>query len=74
MTGNEAMTQDRKEPVLDRRAIEMVDQQILNLKSEYTAGEEQLRALEARQRDLQNTLSRIAGAIQSLEEMKTMKM
>ena len=45
------------------------NQRLAELKQEYRAGGEQLRALEARQRDLQGTLLRISGAIQVLEEM-----
>jgi predicted nucleic acid-binding Zn-ribbon protein len=46
-----------------------LDQRLRNLREEYRLGEEQLRALEERKRELQNTLQRISGAIQVLEEL-----
>jgi uncharacterized protein (UPF0147 family) len=46
-----------------------VAERIAMLRQEHQAGEEQLRALENRQRDLRSTLLRISGAIQVLEEM-----
>lgn len=49
--------------------IDILKRRIADLKQEYLAGGEQLRALEARQRELQNTLLRISGAIQVMEEM-----
>jgi prefoldin subunit 5 len=54
---------------MDTAAIDRIKQRITELKQEQTAGGEQLRALETRQRDLQGTLMRIAGAIQVLEEV-----
>jgi peptidoglycan hydrolase CwlO-like protein len=54
---------------MDQAAIDRMKQRIADLKQDQAAGEEQLRALEARQRDLQSTLLRIAGAIQVLEEV-----
>ena len=39
------------------------------LREEYDAGQAQLRALDQRVRDLQNTMMRISGAITVLEEM-----
>lgn len=53
------------EPDFSRRVAD----RIAMLRQEHQAGEEQLRALESRQRDLRNTLLRISGAIQALEEM-----
>ncbi|MBU9264882.1 hypothetical protein [Burkholderia gladioli] len=40
------------------------------LEDNHRAGEQQLRQLEARQRELQQTLLRIAGAIQVLKELR----
>jgi prefoldin subunit 5 len=40
------------------------------LRQEYAAGQEQVRALEERLANLNNTLLRIAGAITVLEEMQ----
>ncbi|WCM86507.1 hypothetical protein [Acidovorax sp. NCPPB 3576] len=40
------------------------------LKTELSAGEQQLRQLEARQAELRDTLMRIRGAIQVLEELE----
>ncbi|MBB6252493.1 hypothetical protein [Nitrospirillum iridis] len=44
-------------------------QRVEQLRREHEAGEAQLRALDARRTELQNTLLRIAGAIQVLEEV-----
>lgn len=39
------------------------------LRSEMASGQEQMRALDARRTQLQETMTRIAGAIQVLEEL-----
>lgn len=38
------------------------------LRQEYASGEQQLAALDARAKELRNTMMRIAGAVQVLEE------
>ncbi|KAF0224695.1 MAG: hypothetical protein FD176_877 [Rhodospirillaceae bacterium] len=48
-----------------------IEDRITRLRREYDSGLEQMRALEQRRGDLQNTLQRITGAIQVLEEMLT---
>lgn len=48
---------------------ELIKQKITNLRTEYQAGQEQMRTLEQRQRELQYTLLRISGAIQALDEL-----
>ncbi|MBI3284915.1 MAG: hypothetical protein HYZ65_08720 [Burkholderiales bacterium] len=50
--------------------IQMIDNRVQELKRNLQAGEEQLRQLEGKKRDLQATLIRISGAIQVLEELK----
>lgn len=45
------------------------EQRLRELRSEYAAGEEQLRALDARRIQLEQTMMRISGAIQILEEL-----
>lgn len=55
--------------VPDEALAARLRERIQQLQTEYRAGEEQLRALEQRQRDLQSTLLRISGGIQALEEM-----
>lgn len=47
----------------------VVKERIAQLKADYASGQEQLRLLEGRQRELQNTMMRISGAIQVLEEV-----
>jgi prefoldin subunit 5 len=46
-----------------------VEQRLADLKSEYQAGQKMLADLEAKQADLRQTLLRISGAIQVLEEL-----
>jgi predicted nuclease with TOPRIM domain len=46
-----------------------IEQRLSNLKAEYKAGEEMLAELRAKQINLQETLLRISGAIQVLEEL-----
>ncbi len=48
---------------------EQIRQRLESLKAEFTAGEQQVRSLEARKAELERTLARIQGAIQVLEEM-----
>jgi flagellar biosynthesis chaperone FliJ len=57
------MTED---PMRERLAIRLGE-----LRREYAAGEQQLAALEARKAELAQTLLRISGAIQVLEETLT---
>ena len=47
---------------------EQLEQRLNALKAEYEAGQQQLRALEERGAALRETLLRISGAIQVLEE------
>ncbi|GAB7538861.1 hypothetical protein [Burkholderia sp. 22PA0106] len=47
-----------------------ISARLQELEDNHRAGEEQLRALENRQRELQQTLLRIAGAIQVLKELR----
>jgi predicted nuclease with TOPRIM domain len=47
---------------------QQLTQRLEKLKSEYASGEQMLADLEARQRALRETLLRISGAIQVLEE------
>ncbi|GKS85743.1 hypothetical protein AVHY2522_09255 [Acidovorax sp. SUPP2522] len=49
---------------------EQLTARLAQLKSELSAGEQQLRQLEARQAELSHTLMRIRGAIQVLEELE----
>jgi len=46
-----------------------VEQRLAELRSEYQAGQKMLADLEAKQANLQQTLLRISGAIQVLEEL-----
>ncbi|AMO95183.1 hypothetical protein CFter6_2511 [Collimonas fungivorans] len=48
---------------------EVIEARIRELKDNYQAGQAQLRSLEAQQKDLQQTLLRISGAIQVLQEL-----
>ena len=45
-----------------------LEQRLAELKAEYEAGQKMLADLESRQQNLQETLTRISGAIQVLEE------
>jgi predicted nuclease with TOPRIM domain len=47
---------------------EKLDQRLQSLKNEYEAGQKMLAELEAKQANLRDTLLRISGAIQVLEE------
>jgi hypothetical protein len=47
---------------------EQLEQRLQQLKSEYESGQKMLAELEARQRQLRDTLLRISGAIQVIEE------
>jgi hypothetical protein len=46
-----------------------IEQRLQQLKAEYEAGQQMLADLEAKQRNLRDTLLRISGAVQVLEEM-----
>lgn len=48
---------------------ETINGRLTGLRSEYTAGQQMLADLEARQAELRQTLLRISGAIQVLEEL-----
>ncbi len=50
----------------------ILTKRIAELKSEFTAGQNMLGDLESKKAELTNTLLRISGAIQVLEEMLTM--
>jgi uncharacterized protein involved in exopolysaccharide biosynthesis len=47
-----------------------IERSLAALRHDYQVGQEQLRALELRQRELQNTLLRISGAMQALEDLQ----
>lgn len=55
--------------IRDVDASARIAQRLAFLREEYEAGQSQLRALDQRTRELQNTLLRIAGAIAVLEEL-----
>ena len=48
---------------------EQMKQRLTQLRQEYANGEKMLADLQVKQRDLEQTLLRISGAIQVLEEM-----
>jgi hypothetical protein len=48
---------------------DQVGQRLAELKSEYQAGQKMLADLDAKQADLRQTLLRISGAVQVLEEL-----
>ena len=48
---------------------EQIEQRLQSLKTEFESGQKMLAELEAKQANLQNTLLRISGAIQILEEL-----
>jgi len=48
---------------------EQLSERLTQLKSEFESGQKVLRDLEVRQQDVRDTLLRIGGAIQVLEEM-----
>jgi ABC-type transporter Mla subunit MlaD len=48
---------------------EKLGKRLQELKAEFDAGQEVMAQLETRQNDLRNTLLRISGAIQVLEEL-----
>ena len=50
--------------------MQVIAERLQELKSNLAAGQEQLRVLEDKKRDLQATLMRISGAIQVLEELQ----
>ena len=47
---------------------QQLEERLQQLKTEYESGQQMLADLEARQADLRNTLLRISGAIQVIEE------
>lgn len=49
--------------------IGTMERRIADLRTEYASGQEQMQQLERRQTDLRDTLLRIAGAIQVMEEL-----
>lgn len=51
--------------------IKQIQDRLTQLRENHTAGEEQVRLLESRKLELQQTLLRISGAIQVLEEMES---
>jgi predicted nuclease with TOPRIM domain len=53
----------------DRRVREQLEKRVTELEAEYRAGQEMLTELEARRANLQQTLLRIGGAIQVLNEL-----
>ena len=48
---------------------EQIEQRLIELKGEYEAGQKMLADYEAKQAELRQTLLRISGAIQMLEEL-----
>jgi prefoldin subunit 5 len=59
-------TRDTDEAKLNER----IDQRIAELKQDFQRGEERLRELDMQQAQLRETMLRIAGAIQVLEELR----
>jgi predicted nuclease with TOPRIM domain len=53
----------------DSRVREQLEKRATELAAEYRAGQEMLTELEAKRADLQQTLLRISGAIQVLNEL-----
>jgi predicted nuclease with TOPRIM domain len=53
----------------DRRVREQLEKRVTELEAEYRAGQEMFTELEARRANLQQTLLRIGGAIQVLNEL-----
>lgn len=49
---------------------EQIEQRLQSLKREFESGQQMLAELARKQENLQNTLLRISGAIQALEELK----
>jgi chromosome segregation ATPase len=49
--------------------IQQIEQRLKELKGEFEAGQKMLAELETRQANARNTLLRISGAIQALEEL-----
>lgn len=47
---------------------ELLEEKLVELKAEYESGQKMLADLESKQTDVRNTLLRISGAIQVLEE------
>lgn len=56
-------------PEADESTREHLRNRLEDLRREYANGETQLAALDVRRRELSTTMTRIAGAIQVLEEM-----
>lgn len=56
-------------PEADETMREQLRNRLEDLRKEYASGETQLAALDVRRRELSTTMTRIAGAIQVLEEM-----
>ena len=50
-----------------------LEERLQSLKSEFTVGQQRLADLEAQAANLRNTLLRISGAVQVLEEMLAME-
>ncbi len=48
-----------------------IDQRLATLRAEYEKGQQQLELLDRQRQDVRDTLLRIAGAIQVLEELQT---
>lgn len=48
---------------------EQLEKRLSELKSEFESGQKMLAELDAKRNDLQNTLLRISGAIQVIEEL-----
>lgn len=53
---------------MDEQTRASISQRLGNLRQEYAAGEQQMAALDARRAELNQTMLRITGAIQVLEE------
>ncbi len=47
-----------------------IDQRVATLRAEYEKGQQQLELLDRQRQDVRDTLLRIAGAIQVLEELQ----
>jgi hypothetical protein len=60
-------------PLWQLGAHKMIEKRLQELRTEYSRGEQQLAQLDQRRQELRDTLLRISGAIQVLEELLQMQ-